>query len=354
VLAGPICRLSSLLPQFRRPISPNLQDISEGVTRILQGLFMKVLAEILGFGWDAGAGVQAGFDRSNATWGGLDVWFLAIGFGFQLFFDFAGYSHIAIGAARVIGFRLEENFDRPYLSPTPAAFWTRWHMSLSFWIRDYVFLQLARLNRKRWWAYSALMLSMVVVGLWHEATAPFMIWGAYHGCLLVSHRLGQQVKRSLPYRLPPKLGLALSWASTFCLVSVGWLFFRSATTTQAWQMSRAILAPRSYGDLSLPPGFYLMTSAIVIGWALFHSTAALLARWRAAYEENVRRRAELMTAADERVTLNDVAMELIAFGAARRWSWLAPLIIVVGLFAGLAISDLQPGPPRTPFMYTLF
>jgi alginate O-acetyltransferase complex protein AlgI len=360
VLTGPICRLPSLLPQFRRPISPSRHDLSVGVSRVLQGLFMKMfLAEILGAGWRPGAGVNAGFDRINGAWGGLDVWFLAIGFGAQLFFDFAGYSHIVIGAARLIGIRLEENFDRPYLSPTPAAFWTRWHMSLSFWIRDYVFLLLASMRRGRWWVYSSLLLSMVVCGVWHGATATFIVWGAYHGFLLVSHRIGQQVKRSLPYRWPPKLGRALSWASTFCLVSVGWLFFRAPTVTQAMKMSRAIFAPGSYGELSLPRPFYAVTSAIVVGWILYHAAEVLLARWRAAYEEEERDRirSEPMTVtrlAQKPVSLNSVAIELTDFGAARKWWCLAPLMIVVALFAGLAISDLKPASPRTPFMYTLF
>jgi alginate O-acetyltransferase complex protein AlgI len=358
VLSGPICRLPSLLPQLRQPISPSRRDLSVGVSRVVQGLFMKmVLAEILGAGWRPGAGVSAGFDRVTGAWGGLDVWFLAIGFGFQLFFDFAGYSHIVIGAARLIGTRLEENFERPYLSPTPAAFWTRWHMSLASWIRDYVFLPLASLRRGRWWVYSSLLLSMVVCGLWHDATAMFIVWGAYHGLLLVSHRIGQQVKRSLPYRWPPTLGLALSWASTFCLVSAGWLFFRAPTMTQAMKMFRAIFELGSYGERSLPRTFYVVTSTIIIAWAMYHAAEALLARCRAAYAERVRTRAEPMPVprlTQEPVSLNEVAIELIDFGVARRWWWLAPIMIVVALFAGLAISDLKPAPPRTPFMYTLF
>ncbi|PWT81673.1 MAG: hypothetical protein C5B57_10020 [Blastocatellia bacterium] len=357
VITGPICRLPALLPQFRQPISPTGSDISVGVSRVLQGLFMKmVVAEILGAGWQPGAGVNAAFDRVNQPLGGLDVWFLVIGFGFQLFFDFAGYSHIVIGAARLIGIRLEENFDKPYLSPTPAAFWTRWHMSLSSWIRDYVFLPMASLRRGRWWAYVSLFLSMVIVGLWHEAKATFIVWGAYHGILLVSHRIGQQMKRSLSYQMPRKVGIALSGVATFCLVSVGWLFFRAPTISQALRMFRAMLMPKSYVVLSLPLTYYAITSAVVLGWALCQVAETLLNRWRTMQKEApIAETPGIVSPLSlKNVGLNVAALELVEFGASRKWWWLGPLIVVIGLFTGLAINDLRPAAPRTPFMYTLF
>jgi D-alanyl-lipoteichoic acid acyltransferase DltB (MBOAT superfamily) len=110
-------------------------------------------------------------------WGGVDVWLLGIGFGFLLFFDFAGYSQMVIGIARIFGIRVAENFDRPFLSPTPSIFWTRWHMSLSFWIRDYLFNPLAAAGRRySWWPYVVLIISMTFFGLWHGAkwTSLFM------------------------------------------------------------------------------------------------------------------------------------------------------------------------------------
>src|SRR5205823_6856813 len=152
VLAGPVCRLPNMLPQFRRLSGFNLADISVGARRLLQGVIMKtVLAQILASGLSSGSGVNAGFDQIQSGWGGLDVLLLGIGFGFQLFFDFAGYSHMVIGAARLFGMQLEENFHRPFYSLTPSVFWTRWHMSLSFWIRDYVFVPLAASRRDVWW-----------------------------------------------------------------------------------------------------------------------------------------------------------------------------------------------------------
>ena len=123
---------------------------------------MMQLAKLLGQGILSGDGITTGFDRVT-HWSGADVWCLAFGYGLQLFFDFAGYSHIAIGAAQVLGFTVPENFARPFHSTTPSIFWTRWHMSLSFWIRDYVFLPLATLRREVWWRNLGLVISMVAV-----------------------------------------------------------------------------------------------------------------------------------------------------------------------------------------------
>ena len=158
VLSGPICRLPSMLPQFRQLSPFSWDDLSAGSLRFIQGVIMKfVLAQILVSGWLPGEGIAAGFDQMKGGWGGVDVWLLGIGFGFLLFFDFAGYSHMVIGAARIFGIRLPENFDRPFLSTTPSIFWTRWHMSLSFWIRDYVFNPLAAAGRRySWWPYVVL------------------------------------------------------------------------------------------------------------------------------------------------------------------------------------------------------
>src|ERR1700723_4687208 len=109
--------------------------------------------------------------------------------------DFAGYTHLVIGAARLCGFELQENFDRPYISTSPSIFWTRWHMSLSFWIRDYVFMPLAVLRRQEWWRKFCLLVAMVLFGIWHKATVLFVLFGCYHGVLLILHRQVQQVER---------------------------------------------------------------------------------------------------------------------------------------------------------------
>lgn len=279
VLAGPICRLPNMLPQFRRPFTPSWDDVATGTRRIIVGLFMKmVLTQMLVAGFNAGEGVATGFDQIAEGWGGLDVWLLAIGFGFQLFFDFAGYSHIVIGTARLFGIRLEENFDRPYFSATPSIFWTRWHMSLSFWIRDYVFLPLAMARREFWWRNFALIIAMTLLGLWHGATLPFILWGAYHGLLLAAHRQGQQLRRRFEFSLPSFLGTFLSWGVTFALISLGWIFFRAHDASQAFTMLSAVLSPHSYRQFALRPNFYIITSLIVTGYFLYCGLEAVVTR----------------------------------------------------------------------------
>lgn len=270
VLSGPVCRLPEMLPQFRQANRPAWDDIAEGTRRIVIGLFMKVvLAHFLAAGINPGEGVAAGFDQVAQGWSGIDVWLLAIGFGFQLYFDFAGYSHIVIGTARLFGIRLAENFDHPYLSATPSVFWTRWHMSLSFWIRDYVFLPLAAARRDLWWRNLALVIAMTLFGLWHEATLPFVLWGVYQGVLLAAHRQSQQLQRRLGLRWPDGWGSFVSWAITFAMISLGWVLFRAHDVHQAWMMFGAALSPASYGQLTLRPNFYIVTTLIIAGYFLY-------------------------------------------------------------------------------------
>jgi alginate O-acetyltransferase complex protein AlgI len=340
VLSGPVCRLPNMLPQFRR-VSGFALD-----RRVIQGLMMKfVLAQIVGSGFTATDGVTAGFDQVKEGWGGLDVWLLGIGFGFQLFFDFAGYSHIVIGTARIFGIRLEENFDRPYLSLTPSAFWTRWHMSLSFWIRDYVFLPLAAARRERWWPYLALVLAMALFGLWHAAKTTFILWGIYHGLLLVMHRVGQRINRRIVFARPARLAVLLSWASTFLLVSLGWILFRANDLGQALNMYGAVFSPGAYVQLSLPANFYMLIFLVLSGYVLFESIRLLSADWTARYRE-------AMEHNTESVMRLRPAMELIQFVERNKGWCLTPMTLTVLLFGGLIV--LAQTSSISPFMYTLF
>jgi D-alanyl-lipoteichoic acid acyltransferase DltB (MBOAT superfamily) len=146
-ISGPICRMPEMLPQFRSQELTQRSEIARGLSRIATGVFMMQLAKLLGQGIFGGDGITSGFDHAT-RWSGADAWCLAFGYGLKLFLDFAGYSHIAIGAGQAMGFTIPENFARPFESTNPSVFWTRWHMSLSFWIRDYVFLPLAMMRRE--------------------------------------------------------------------------------------------------------------------------------------------------------------------------------------------------------------
>jgi alginate O-acetyltransferase complex protein AlgI len=290
VIMGPICRLGNLLPQFREGDGFSSNNVLMGARRIVTGLFMKlVLSQLLVSGLTAGAGVAAGFDGSTTASSGLDVWFLAIGFGMQLFFDFAGYSHIVIGAARLFGFRLDENFDSPFLASTPSEFWTRWHMSLSSWIRDYVFVPVAAARREAWWRYFALAFSMTLFGLWHGAKAMFLLWGIYHGVLLIAHRLIQQRRRKMSWALSAGIDRLLSWAVSFLAISLGWVLFKANSLGQAVTMLKAIVTPWSYFSPALTANYYLLVLAVLLGYFSYHGLRILsVRRMRSAFTPEFR------------------------------------------------------------------
>jgi alginate O-acetyltransferase complex protein AlgI len=227
---------------------------------------MMALAEIMGSGIHLGQGIDAAFASTATKWSGTDVWCLVIGYGFLLFFNFAGYSHIVIGAARLFNIGLDENFSRPYLSTTPSIFWTRWHMSLSSWIRDYLFFPLATSRREIWWRNLALVISMFIFGLWHKGSFLFAIWGLYHGVLLVLHRQWQQFQRWSNFQWPRYLARPVSWAATFAAVSFGWIFFHANDLRQSFAMVVAVFTPMTYGQRFLPPSLYLLIVLFIVGY----------------------------------------------------------------------------------------
>jgi alginate O-acetyltransferase complex protein AlgI len=292
---------------------------------------MMQVARLLGHGIFAGDGVNSGFDRLQ-QWTGPDVWCLAAGYGLQLFFDFAGYSHIAIGAAQAMGFVIPENFEHPLASTSVSTFWTRWHMSLSFWIRDYVFLPLTVLRRELWWRNAVLVISMVIFGVWHRASLLFVVWGLYHGVLLVLHRLFQQVQRRLSWQSDTPLWKLLGWFTTAALVSLGWIFFRSATWPQARTMLSSLFSPTTYSSHFLTPSLYALVAVLALGYAVVVLTASMLNR----YADGETRHSS----------------SLVALLARKRWAWL-PALYFLALLAILAINFTQ-GASAAEFMYRSF
>ncbi|MGC1449865.1 MAG: MBOAT family O-acyltransferase [Candidatus Sulfotelmatobacter sp.] len=333
-ISGPICRMPNMLPQFRAEEPTPWNDIAEGFRRIATGVLMVQVAKLLGQGILGGDGITSGFDRAT-QWSGADVWCLALGYGLQLFLDFAGCSHIAIGAAKALGFALPENFARPFQSTSASIFWTRWHMSLSFWIRDYVFLPLATLRREVWWRNFALVIAMVLFGLWHQASVLFLLWGCYHGMVLVLHRQFQQVGRQFNWEPSASLWTPLSWMATMALVNLGWIFFRANSLPQARLMLSAVLSPASYRSHFLSGTLYLLVVALALGYGIALLVIDTLDR-----------------SLDGETSTASPRPGILALMARWRWFWIPPLYALALIF--LLIVTLTQGASTAQFMYRRF
>jgi len=333
VLSGPICRLPRMLPQFRKEWSPRWEDLAIGAQRVAIGLLMMGLSQILAAGFHPGRGLDSAFAIPAERLGSLDVWIMILTYGFQLFFSFCGYSHLVIGAARIFGFELAENFNRPYLSLSISEFWTRWHMSLSFWIRDYMFFPLATLRPGARWRNLCLVIAMFVFGLWHKGTLLFMVWGVYHGLLLVLHRQWQQFARLTGVRAPGYLAKPLSWAATFAAVSVGWIFFRAENSHQAAIMLRTAFSPGRFQRIALPASFYAVSLMLATGYILAVAATSLLNGWA------------LQPAAS-------TSARMLRVLALNRWVWIAPISAVLSLY--LFLLFLPKITAASPMLYGLF
>lgn len=236
LVAGPIVRASDFLPQIGKPPRLKPAAFESGLALFFWGLAKKVLiADYLG---------RTLVDPFWAEPAGYGGWASAIGiygYAFQIYGDFSGYSDMAIGTARMLGFELCENFNAPYRSASPREFWTRWHISLSSWLRDYLYVPLGGNRRGALITYRNLALTMLLGGLWHGASWMFVLWGAYHGAILIGDRL-------LDLREPKsELARLLRIALMFQLTCLGWVFFRSATPDDAWAVLGSLGAARGAG-----------------------------------------------------------------------------------------------------------
>jgi alginate O-acetyltransferase complex protein AlgI len=233
LIAGPIVRYHQIDGQIRHPPprSRRLEDLAEGFPRFALGLCKKVLVA------DQVAPIaDAAFsDPSGLTFTG--AWIGALAYTVQIYFDFSGYSDMAIGLARMFGFRFPENFDRPYSAVSMTDFWRRWHITLSRWFRDYVYIPLGGSREGQRKTVRNLMVIFLLVGAWHGAAWTFVLWGLYNGGLLIAERL------TGVSRMPDQRLWALRRVATFALVVFGWVLFRAADLTQAGDVYAAMLAP---------------------------------------------------------------------------------------------------------------
>lgn len=255
LVAGPIERAKNLLPQFHDVHRLKGEELIQGGRMMVWGYFMKLcVAE------PVAPYVDAVFNNLPMH-SGASVWLAAIFFTFQIFCDFGGYSLIAIGTARCIGFSLMQNFRQPYLARNVQDFWRRWHISLSSWFADYVYKPLGGSRCSTAKHQRNLFITFLVSGLWHGANWTFVVWGAYHGVLQVSHSLK---RKFVPKKFNlGRWGTMISMIATFFLAVVGWVFFRSNSLSDARLALMKMAHPVGplYKGAGLP---VLMLSALMI------------------------------------------------------------------------------------------
>ena len=229
ITSGPIVKAHDFLPQLERLHRVKKDNVYLGVTRFVTGLTKKVVIADR-----VGVAVNAVF-AAPAAYNGLSIAMAVIGYSLQIYCDFSGYSDMAIGIATIWDFDLGKNFNMPYLAENPSDFWRRWHISLSSWFRDYVYIPLGGSRRGELRTYVNLFATMVLSGLWHGANATYLVWGAYHGMGCVAHRMfGRRGARKKPWQT------ALCAAANCLFVSMGWVIFRAETMAQAMEIFRGL------------------------------------------------------------------------------------------------------------------
>lgn len=273
LLAGPILKFHEIQQQIAKPAQIEWSDFTEGFLRFARGIGRKLLiAEPLG-GY-----VGRVFDQDPAGLGAGQAWLALVCFTVQIYFDFAGYSDMAIGLARMMGFRLNENFSAPYISRSITEFWRRWHISLTTWIRDYLYVPLGGNKTGRARTYLNLWICFLASGLWHGASWNFVLWGAYNGLFLTLDRIFLQ-------RLLDRSGALLSRAVTLFIVMIGWAIFRAEKPGMLSPFLGSLFGSGSaLAEIELPPDVPL---ALLFGIIISLSPALPFYGWlRSYYEAN--------------------------------------------------------------------
>ncbi len=263
LVAGPIMRGKTFMPQFSERHSPNSERILSGVLLCVWGLMKKsFVADPIGRYVDTVYGIPnpiwsgMGLDVDPSQFSGLTLLLATYAFAIQIYCDFSAYSNIARGSARILGFRLMVNFDSPYLAESFRKFWQKWHISLSTWLRDYLYISLGGNRRGSFRTYINLMITMVLGGLWHGANWTFFLWGMLHGFYLSIERL---FRLSSSKRSESNIFVdALRVFITFNLVCFAWIFFRADTASHAFSIIRGIFSWQAGRELSLIPLVLLM------------------------------------------------------------------------------------------------
>jgi D-alanyl-lipoteichoic acid acyltransferase DltB (MBOAT superfamily) len=263
LVAGPIVRAAEFLPQLRERHDPRRIDASRAFFLIAVGLFKKVvIANFL-----ASHIVDTVFATPNRH-SGLTLLVAVYAYAVQIYADFSGYTDMAIGLALLLGFRFPQNFDGPYTATSLQDFWRRWHMTLSRWLRDYLYIPLGGNRGSRWQTYRNLMITFVLGGLWHGAAWTFVIWGGIHGTVLsVEHwRRESRIARGAPELPDTVTRRVVNRFVTFQIVCLAWIFFRAESLSNAWAVLSGILDPARWSAPSpLVTTSVLLAIAVGIG-----------------------------------------------------------------------------------------
>lgn len=247
LVAGPIERPQNMLPQFHEKHEFNGPEVVLGLRKMAWGMFKKVVIA------DRLAQYVNQIYGHPTDYEGIPLILATVLFAFQIYCDFSGYSDIALGSARVMGFRLMQNFDRPYFSLSLAEFWRRWHISLSTWFRDYVYIPLGgnQVHTSRW--YFNLFFTFLLSGVWHGASWNFILWGALHGTFLILALMitpfWQKMDTQFSIGIIKICWKSMNWLITFGFVCFAWVFFRTATLPDAWYLI-------SHAFQKFPEGFW--------------------------------------------------------------------------------------------------
>lgn len=271
LVAGPVVRASDFLPQIARGPSAQLLQAGGGVALILRGLFKKVvLASHLGLL------LADPVFESPADFSGPQVLLGVYAYAGQIYCDFSGYTDIAIGAARLLGYRFAENFDAPYRSLSIQEFWRRWHISLSSFLRDYLYVPLGGSRAGVWATRRNLLVTMLLGGLWHGASWTFIWWGALHGVALVVNRAWTDSKwKWIRWLRARRVWAPAAWVITFHTVCLAWILFRSQTIDDAVQVVRAL----GNGGAAVAMGAVALVSVGVVSQCLPTAVWARTSAW---------------------------------------------------------------------------
>jgi D-alanyl-lipoteichoic acid acyltransferase DltB (MBOAT superfamily) len=260
LVAGPIVRATEFLPQLRRRADPRRIEAAYAFRLIVAGLFKKVVVS----SFLASTIVDQVF-AAPGNHSSLEVLFAIYGYAFQIYADFSGYTDIAIGCALLLGIRFPPNFDSPYTALSLQDFWRRWHMTLSRWLRDYLYISLGGNRGGRWKTYRNLMLTMLIGGLWHGASWTFVIWGGIHGVGLAVERLmaDRRADLGLPEPADTPARRLMRWLVTFNIVCFAWVFFRAPNVGRAMDVFKSLLT--NWGQPSpLVSGLLILTLVLML------------------------------------------------------------------------------------------